>query len=144
MSAQLPPWSAVEAELATRPKLDVVRLAVRGAARLAPVIVEASGEYGPEAVEWALATDAVVKLVEATVARFAPTAIYTHSGGDLNVDHVVLHRAVLTATRPMAGGPVKGLVPEVVKQKLREKLDPAYKLRDARVAEGPRKRKKNK
>ena len=43
-----------------------------------------------------------------------------------------------------AGGPVKGLVPEVVKQKLREKLDPAYKLRDARVAEGPRKRKKNK
>ena len=27
-----------------------------------------------------------------------------------------------------AGGPVKGLVPEVVEQKLREKLDPAYKL----------------
>jgi hypothetical protein len=30
---------------------------------------------------------------------------------------------------------VKGLVPEVVEQKLREKLDPAYKLRDARVSE---------
>jgi pantetheine-phosphate adenylyltransferase len=29
-----------------------------------------------------------------------------------------------------AGGPVKGLVPEVVEDKLREKLDPAYKLRD--------------
>jgi pantetheine-phosphate adenylyltransferase len=27
-----------------------------------------------------------------------------------------------------AGGPVKGLVPEVVEQKLREKLDPAYKF----------------
>ena len=27
-----------------------------------------------------------------------------------------------------AGGPVKGLVPEVVEQKLREKLEPAYKL----------------
>ena len=26
------------------------------------------------------------------------------------------------------GGPVKGLVPDVVEQKLREKLDPAYKL----------------
>jgi len=34
-----------------------------------------------------------------------------------------------------AGGPVKGLVPEVVEQKLREKLDPAYKLRDARMNE---------
>src|SRR3982074_3386772 len=29
-----------------------------------------------------------------------------------------------------AGGPVKGLVPEVVEQKLREKLDPAYKRGD--------------
>jgi phosphopantetheine adenylyltransferase len=34
-----------------------------------------------------------------------------------------------------AGGPVKGLVPEVVEQKLREKLDPAYKLRNARLIE---------
>lgn len=32
-----------------------------------------------------------------------------------------------------AGGPVKGLVPEIVEEKLREKLDPAYKLRDARM-----------
>jgi hypothetical protein len=29
-----------------------------------------------------------------------------------------------------AGGPVKGLVPEVVEQKLREKLDLAYKFHD--------------
>ena len=34
-----------------------------------------------------------------------------------------------------AGGPVKGLVPEVVERKLREKLDPAYKLRDVRIME---------
>jgi pantetheine-phosphate adenylyltransferase len=40
------------------------------------------------------------------------------------------------------GGPVKGLVPEVVEQKLREKLDPAYKLRDANLIEVPRRRKK--
>jgi pantetheine-phosphate adenylyltransferase len=32
-----------------------------------------------------------------------------------------------------AGGPVKGLVPEVVEQKLREKLDPAYKLQNMRI-----------
>ena len=41
-----------------------------------------------------------------------------------------------------AGGPVKGLVPEVVEQKLREKLDPAYKLQDTNVIEVPRRRKK--
>lgn len=40
------------------------------------------------------------------------------------------------------GGPVRGLVPEVVEQKLREKLDPAYKLRDANLIEVPRRRKK--
>jgi LmbE family N-acetylglucosaminyl deacetylase len=45
----------------------------------------------------------VVKLVEEMVARFRPEAIYTHHPGDLNVDHGVVHRAVLTATRPLAG-----------------------------------------
>lgn len=45
----------------------------------------------------------VVKLVEELVARFRPEVIYTHHPGDLNVDHRVVHRAVLTATRPVAG-----------------------------------------
>ena len=48
------------------------------------------------------------------------------------------------------GGPVKGLVPEVVEQKLREKLEPAYKFHDemqeatARSASGKEKKKKRK
>jgi pantetheine-phosphate adenylyltransferase len=41
-----------------------------------------------------------------------------------------------------AGGPVKGLVPEIVEQKLREKLDPAYKLGETQLREVPRRRKK--
>ena len=41
-----------------------------------------------------------------------------------------------------AGGPVKGLVPEIVEQKLREKLDPAYKLGETQLLEVPRRRKK--
>jgi LmbE family N-acetylglucosaminyl deacetylase len=45
----------------------------------------------------------VVKLVEKLVEKIRPDAIYTHHAGDLNVDHGVIHRAVLTATRPMAG-----------------------------------------
>ena len=61
----LPTWATIETELAGRPKIEVVRLAVRAAARLVPVIVEGTAEYGPEALEWAHATDSVVKLVEA-------------------------------------------------------------------------------
>ena len=41
-----------------------------------------------------------------------------------------------------AGGPVKGLVPEFVEQKLREKLDPAYKLGQTQLIEVPRRRKR--
>src|SRR5258708_37309461 len=41
-----------------------------------------------------------------------------------------------------AGGRVKDLVPEVVEQKVREKLDPAYKLRESKVIEVPKRRKK--
>ncbi len=63
--AQLPAWATIESELTARPKVAVVRLAVRAAARLVPVIVEGTDEYGPEALEWAHATDSVVKLVEA-------------------------------------------------------------------------------
>jgi LmbE family N-acetylglucosaminyl deacetylase len=48
----------------------------------------------------------VVKLVEELVDRVKPEIIYTHHAGDLNVDHGVIHRAVLTATRPTAGRPV--------------------------------------
>jgi pantetheine-phosphate adenylyltransferase len=41
-----------------------------------------------------------------------------------------------------AGGPVKGLVPEIVEHKLREKLDPAYKLGETQLIEVPRRRKR--
>lgn len=49
----------------------------------------------------------VVKVVESLVNKVGPAVIYTHHPGDLNVDHCVVHRAVLTATRPKAGMCVK-------------------------------------
>jgi LmbE family N-acetylglucosaminyl deacetylase len=49
----------------------------------------------------------IVKVVEGLVARLSPEVIYTHHGGDLNIDHVITHRAVLTATRPVLGQPVR-------------------------------------
>lgn len=45
----------------------------------------------------------VVKIVEDLVDRVRPEIIYTHHGGDLNIDHAIVYRATLTATRPVAG-----------------------------------------
>ena len=49
----------------------------------------------------------VVKLVESLVAKLRPQVVYTHHPGDLNIDHGIVHRAVLTATRPAPGQPVR-------------------------------------
>jgi LmbE family N-acetylglucosaminyl deacetylase len=51
----------------------------------------------------------IVKLVEEVVGKVRPAAVYTQHGGDLNMDHVVTHRATLTATRPTAECPVKAV-----------------------------------
>lgn len=52
----------------------------------------------------------VVKDIEVHVERFKPTIVYTHWHGDLNVDHQVVSRAVLTACRPRPGGTVKRIL----------------------------------
>jgi LmbE family N-acetylglucosaminyl deacetylase len=52
----------------------------------------------------------VVKLVEELVKRLQPRTVYTHHGGDLNIDHAITARAVLTATRPVPGCPVRELL----------------------------------
>lgn len=49
----------------------------------------------------------VVKVVEARIAATRPEVIYTHWLGDLNIDHHVTARAVLTATRPIGADAVR-------------------------------------
>ena len=49
----------------------------------------------------------VVKIVEQLIERWRPAAVYTHHGGDLNIDHRILSQAVLTATRPTQGHAVR-------------------------------------
>ncbi len=51
----------------------------------------------------------LVKAVEAEVARVTPAIVYTHHGGDLNIDHALTSRAVLTACRPLPGSSVRAL-----------------------------------
>lgn len=49
----------------------------------------------------------MVKLVEDLIQKVQPEVIYTHHAGDLNVDHGLVNRAVLTATRPLSGQSVR-------------------------------------
>jgi len=49
----------------------------------------------------------LVQTVEAEIDRLDPSVVYTHHHGDINVDHELTCRATLTATRPLAGSPVK-------------------------------------
>lgn len=52
----------------------------------------------------------VVKVVEAGLAKMRPSVVYTHHGGDLNVDHRIVHQAVVTACRPLPGALVRSLL----------------------------------
>jgi len=72
----------------------------------------------------------VVKIVEELVDRVKPEVIYTHHGGDLNIDHGVIHRAVLTATRPIAGQTVREIYAFEVPSSTEwgfQRLEPAFR-----------------
>ena len=43
----------------------------------------------------------IVKIIEKEKNEFKPTVVFTHHGGDLNIDHQKTFEAVITATRPM-------------------------------------------
>lgn len=49
----------------------------------------------------------VVKAVEIFVNKYQPEIIYTHHASDVNIDHQIVHKAVITATRPIPSCPVK-------------------------------------
>ena len=48
----------------------------------------------------------IVQKIEKVIEKISPTIIYTHHGGDLNVDHQIAHQATLTAVRPQPDCPV--------------------------------------
>lgn len=49
----------------------------------------------------------IIKHVESYIDEVQPNTIYTHHGGDLNIDHRLVHEAVITACRPMPGSCVR-------------------------------------
>ena len=72
----------------------------------------------------------VVKIIEGLVEKIAPQVVYTQHGGDLNVDHGVVYRATLAATRPLPGGPVREVYAYEVPSSTEwafQKLSPVFK-----------------
>ena len=52
----------------------------------------------------------IVKVIEKVSSKIKPELVYTHHHGDLNVDHVLTNKAVLTAFRPMPSQSVKTIL----------------------------------
>jgi len=52
----------------------------------------------------------VVKEVENYIDKMQPNIVVTHHIGDLNIDHHITHKAVITACRPQPGHPVKRIL----------------------------------
>jgi LmbE family N-acetylglucosaminyl deacetylase len=52
----------------------------------------------------------IVRLIEADAKVTNPTIVYTHHAGDLNLDHRIVHQAVLTAFRPLPDSSVKAIL----------------------------------
>lgn len=49
----------------------------------------------------------IIKVVESIKKKVRPEIIYTHYAGDLNIDHQITYKAVITATRPLPEETVK-------------------------------------
>lgn len=52
----------------------------------------------------------IIKIIEKEKQEFQPDIIFTHNGGDLNIDHQITFQAVMTASRPMEDEGVKGII----------------------------------
>ena len=52
----------------------------------------------------------IVKYIETALTEFNPDIIYTHSALDLNIDHQIVNRAVITATRPQGNSSIKTIL----------------------------------
>ncbi|MEN3033950.1 MAG: PIG-L family deacetylase [Aquificaceae bacterium] len=49
----------------------------------------------------------IVKTIERVIAKVKPEVIFTHYWKDLNIDHQITYKAVITATRPRPGASVR-------------------------------------
>ena len=88
------------------------RKALRAAAETAASILgtksPAFADFPDNRMDTAALLD-VTKRIEQMIGKIKPDIVYTHHGGDLNIDHRIVHQAVLTACRPLPDSPVRAI-----------------------------------
>lgn len=52
----------------------------------------------------------IIKIIEAEKEKFQPDIIFTHHGGDLNIDHQRTFEAVMTGCRPINGESITSII----------------------------------
>jgi N-acetylglucosamine malate deacetylase 1 len=77
-------------------------------AKIMGVTVTEFGEFPDNRMDTVALLD-VVKRVEQFLDQTKATTIYTHHAGDMNIDHTVVARAVMTACRPLPSSTVRRL-----------------------------------
>lgn len=99
---------AASPQAAAREEIAVLRQASKAAASLLGVEDVQHFDFPDNRMDTVPLLD-IVKVVERVIQEIGPSEVYTHHPGDLNVDHVATHRAVMTATRPVPGSTVSAV-----------------------------------
>jgi LmbE family N-acetylglucosaminyl deacetylase len=94
--------------LAMAAELEGLRRSAREAAALLGASISFGG-YADNRMDSVDLLD-VIKSVERVIAEFRPERIYTHHSGDVNIDHSIVHHAVVTACRPVPRHSVRSLL----------------------------------
>lgn len=92
-----------------RHELDMLRQAAFAAAKVLGVQSVAFGGFPDNRMDGVELLD-IVKGVERFLAEKQITTVLTHHGGDLNIDHQIVHRAVHTACRPLPSSMIQTLL----------------------------------
>ena len=85
------------------------RAAAEKACRLLGASVAHFGDFPDNRMDQVALLD-VIQAVERLIERYRPGLVLTHHAADLNVDHRIVHQAVLTACRPQSGNTVRTLL----------------------------------
>jgi N-acetylglucosamine malate deacetylase 1 len=87
-------------------QLEERRSAARKACGILGVHSVSFGDFPDNRMDTVALLD-IAQAVEALVQEHRPDTVLTHHAGDVNVDHRLMHEAVVTACRPQAGHPVR-------------------------------------
>ena len=98
-------WRQIAARAA---EIDALRDAAHRAAGVIGAAPPSFGGFADNRMDSVALLD-VIKVIERKINEVKPDIVYTHHGGDLNIDHRIVHEAVVTACRPLPDAVVRAI-----------------------------------